>query len=368
MSPRPTISTRPRVRSASKAVIRYIHSRGMREGDHLSDQQELRAELGFSNDSLTPAMRDLARMGVITRTRGRGTQVVRPDAADPRLWSVAMPTYGAAFTPGDVYYPQLCHSLQIKLRRLGYPCLLYPSSRGTPFAGHELKDFVGLTEAHKHDEIDGIIAPLYLMPSLADWARKASIPICQVGLHHIGAGTGIRIDQESMVFEAGAVLTGQGCQRVALVCHHEPAPTDSFWSGFKKARRMFNDRIVSRPLHAGHGVEAGGQVAKQILAMPKDQRPDGVVVIADDLALGLSVGLVSTADYRPQLAVQTNREVPLVFPWPVYRFELNIEAMAERAVGLLAERLLNPLLPDEILAHAPVYVGLHASHPAAVRE
>jgi len=357
--------SRPRVRSASKAVVRYIHRLGLQPGDRLVDQQELRSELGYSNDSLTPAMRELSRMGVLKRKRGRGTEVVSLDAADPSLWSVGVPVYGSSFVPGDLFYPHLSHAIQVNLRKQGFASTLCPSTRGTFRAAHGLDDLPELRALHERDELDGIIAPLMLAPDVIEWARAQMLPLCGVSFDRFHGLSGVYLSLRDMVCDAAGLLVGQGCERVAMVCPAPPRKGFTHAEGFDRARQYFGDPILPEPLAAGNGVEAGRAIAEQLLQTPADDRPDGLIITSDALAMGLTAGLVEAADYRPRLAVQTKREVPIALPWPAFCFELRIETLVEMAVGMLLERLVNPEVPDETRECSPVLVGLRPGDPTA---
>jgi DNA-binding LacI/PurR family transcriptional regulator len=102
-------------------------------------------------------------------------------------------------------------------------------------------------------------------------------------------------------------------------------------------------------LHCGGGPVGGWRVAEQLLDMPEEKRPDGLIVIDDRIATGLTAALATAdGDYRPEMVVQTNRQSPLAFALPVVHFEVDVDELARRAVRNLMQRLLNPKLPFKV--------------------
>jgi hypothetical protein len=55
--------------------------------------------------------------------------------------------------------------------------------------------------------------------------------------------------------------------------------------------------------------------------------------------------LAAQPDYRPGLATLANKQLPQSWALPVIRFEVDLDEVAARAVGLLGEAMLNPDLP-----------------------
>src|SRR5699024_1088770 len=73
------------------------------------------------------------------------------------------------------------------------------------------------------------------------------------------------------------------------------------------------------------GMRAGFEIAQHLLALPPADRPDGLIIEDDYLAMGLTSALARYCDYRPMLAVCTTRQSPLAFALPVIRYETDIQ-------------------------------------------
>jgi len=68
------IENRPsKPREVLKHLARYIRDRGLREGDRLPTEMELVEKLGISRASVREALRSLEAVGIIERTRRRGS-------------------------------------------------------------------------------------------------------------------------------------------------------------------------------------------------------------------------------------------------------------------------------------------------------
>ena len=69
---------------AVKRVCQYINIHQLKQGQRLPTHQEFASMLGFSNDTLMTAMRELTASGALARRTGVGTILAMPEAL-PRL-------------------------------------------------------------------------------------------------------------------------------------------------------------------------------------------------------------------------------------------------------------------------------------------
>lgn len=347
----------PRVREASKQLLRHIADENLQPGDRLMSQGELRAALGFSNNTLTPAMASLTRMGVLRRQRGMGTVVVDPAAVDKELWNLALPVFSTEVILNSPFFAQLSQCLHSRSRELGYGCTLYSSLRDASTQSNKAEHLPGLTDACAEGSVDAVISPVLLHDSVVKQLEELSIPVCHVGPWD-PISNGVAIDQRQMAIEATRVLVGKHCRRIALVCQPMPdRKRPRYFQGYAQAMKAAGLEVRTAFLD-GLGTEAGRRVATELLGMPADERPDGLILLDDWTAMGVAAQLRSATEYRPELAVQVNRQAPLTFALPIFRFEVDIAALAFAAVGMAAERLLNRSLPNEIRFCPPVFAGL----------
>ncbi len=345
---------------AVKAVLRYAHGKGLRDGDRLPPQQQLRVTLGFSNDTLTRAMGQLMRAGVITRKSKVGTVVADLSRPLPNLWSVALPSFPAELVGEVPFLAQLLQFLQSGIRQAGHRCHVYAMERSRNVDSPVLADFSGLEQDILAGAVDAVLTTLTTDARHWAWAKQHNLPLCHTWWWE-AAPCGVVIDQKPMVMQAAALLADQGCRRLALIAAEPPRKGfGRFWEGFTEAATALAGRIETLPLlQEGQGVLSGQKIAQRLLAMPAASRPDGLIAVDDRVTLGLTTTLVSAGDYRPKIVVQANRQAPLSFALPVFRFEVDIEQLASAAVNLLLERLPNPSLPPRLEFVAPRFAGLH---------
>ncbi len=354
-----------RVVKAAKAVVRYIHARGLAEGDRLPPQQEMRKLLGFSNDTLSSAMRMLTDAGILSRKSKLGTQVADLASTIPGLWSVALLLPPAHHMLEVPFFAQLAHFLQWRILQAGHRCQVYPPAGGPTTELPPAEQFLGLTEAVAARTVDAVVTNFHTGGAAWQWAARKGIPVCYVWWWE-RASLGVVIDQAPMAAEAVSLLAGQGCRRLAIVSQGAPDPNQGrFWLGFTRGLRAVGRPIEHLPpLYAGEGVLAGRTIARRLLDMPAGRRPDGLVIVDDRVAMGLTAELVAAGDWRPRIAVHTNKQAPLAFALPVFRFEIDIEALATLAVDLVSRRLLDPSLPDELVYYRSHVAGPHeGEHP-----
>jgi DNA-binding LacI/PurR family transcriptional regulator len=355
------MSSRPQVGAVARELTRLICVDGLLPGDSLPSQATLRAEKGFHNNTLNPAMQLLVDSGVIRRKARSGTVVVDPEGTVPGLWRVGLGMPPAAAE--QMFYAQLFHLLQVSLQAFGATVQVFMLEDDTPVHGLGFQHFPGLTEACENGQLDGFITSLRIDGE--DWQawHERGLEMVSVGAWE-EAPAGVIIEQGRMVTEAVGMLRERGCERLAVVSQHLPDPGyDRFWHSFRQAcGKAGLSEDSARGLHGGRGPAGGWQVAEQLLDMPECERPDGLIILDDRVATGLTAVLApNSANYCPQIVVQTNLQAPLAFALPVLHFEVDIEALARRGAAMLIARLRNPQTEAR---REWLYPELHAASPA----
>lgn len=353
-----------RVDLACKALLRYVRSRKLKPGDRLPSQQELRSRMQFSNDTLTSAMKRLVASGMLVRRTGAGTTVA--DAAPTMirsLWTIGLAVHPRGMRPGP-FFNQLTQALQSQIISDGFDARLF-AMREQMAAPPKLSDFADLPEAIANDRVDTIVTLPWLDPG--DWHRLADEGrgICHVGPWEI-APSGVIIDQQDAVAWAVRRLVDAGCRRLATVSVNKPYPGfERFWIGFQRGLGSVGARASACEPVVGlvQGGFGGQRAAERLLAMPPERRPDGLVIVDDQLTMGLTATLVHS-DYRPTIVTQSNRRADLSMSLPVFRFEVDVEAFAAAAAAFIHERLYEPEASPERRWYQPVPLEGPASiHP-----
>ncbi len=340
----PVLAGRPEATRAAQYVVRAIQGRSLRRGDRIPSQQELCAATGFSNNAISAAMRVLVANGILTRKPKVGTVVVDPDRNIRGLWKIGVVILPA--TSSQPYYGELFHRVQTHLQDAGCITSVYHRNESR-FPGYKAKfeHFDYLLEDLERRPLDGILDLASLDGE--DWQGRirAGLAMVHAGAWE-GAPVGVVIEHGRMVQQAVHALTDRGCRRMAVVSIGGYGPGyDRFWIGFETGMKEVG--LSVRPemsIHGGEGPIGGRNVAEKLLAIPREARPDGLIVMDDRVAMGLAASLVQT-DYRPRMVVQTNLQAPLAFALPVVHCEVDIEELATRAVNMLFSHLNQPDKP-----------------------
>lgn len=342
------LGNRPRSGQATQELLRYIQSHQLKAGDRLPAQSELRRELQFSNDSLTTAMNTLTRSGVLVRKPGLGTVVLDPAKQVMGLWRV-----GVALLPAiaaQAYYGQLLLYLQTYLSISGCTTTLYMLNHGEQASNPDLKKYGYLVD----DLTDGRLHGVMIMSSLPKkqwqtWWNKG-VPILHVGPWE-AATAGVVIAQKNWVHNAVRLMARRQCRRLAVVSMW--GANDhycQFWKGFEAGLSELGRKADPNKdsLFGGEGSLGGAHVARQLLSLPPAERPDGLIVVDDRVALGLTVLLSEQKEYRPTIMVQTNQQAPQSFALPVIQISLDVDEFARYAVERLIEYMRNADLPPRV--------------------
>ncbi len=356
-----SIADRPRSANAAQQLLQYVRQRGLQAGDQLPPQSQLRGELGFSNDSLSAAMSTLVRSGVLIRKPGLGTIVVDPTKTVSGVWRV-----GLAVLPsvkGQAYYGQLLLSLQIHLASLGSTTTYIPDHE---IAGGNttLDDYGLLLDDLKGGRLHGALIMSGAGRKELDYWNSRGIPLLHIGPWE-GAPVGVVIDQAPMVEQGVALLWQRNIRQIGVVSIGGPTTGHRrFWDAFVQTMNNAGQPVDERThsYFGGEGALGGARVAKRLLSMPAHLRPQGLVVIDDRLAAGLTAVLAEQTEYRPTMVVQTNVQAPIAFSLPVIHVELDVDDMARAASADMLERLIHPDMPPSLHWIAPRFRDLKESH------
>ncbi len=354
--------TRPQAWRAYKGILREISSRGLVKGARLPNQPELRAALGVSNDTLHAVIEHMTASGIVTSRPRHGTVVADPHALANVPWNIGITVGRVEDERPLTFYAELLMRLQASLGRAGCRCVIYP--RTTRHLPCPIGEVTSLREDLETGAIDGLLALAEMRTDEWQWILQQGIPVCHTHVWE-SAPCGVLIDQGAMAENAVATLVQRGCRKLAAAALVDREILHTrFWDGF--------DRGVARAgLPAAKSLSAGAsysrpeqmdmiatQLANGLLGLPANERPDGIV-IGDDYIAEQFVALLHAGGYRPQVAVQTNRQQPRHFALPVIPFEVDIHELAQQTTALLLERVCNPAAPERVEWLAPRHA--HAS-------
>jgi hypothetical protein len=335
------LAERSQVSVACKRIVRHICTRGLVAGDSIPSERELRRMYGFSNCTLTPAMRILVDLGLIERRARSMTRVLSLDPLHRLTWTVGVVTMDTPISGPGAAHALILHSLQSQLARRRCVCHVYFRD-ANPHWPHRIGDFPGLAEDIAEHAIDGLITLDEMDGSSCAAFDSAGIPAVECGYFSSRMPSAILLDYQTMISEAATQLFARGARQVALVGSN-PEETVSR----EIMRQAFDGTpgVVTEVIPANPGRCAGEAVARALLQRPAEHRPDGLIFIDDFTAVGAVQTLADHPDYRPRVAALVNKQLPQAWAWPVIRCENDLEEVAARGVRMLCEAMLNPSLP-----------------------
>ena len=349
------LRNRPQVWKAYKRILQYVQSSGLKQGDRLPVQPELRKILGLCGSTHGAAMDALLADGALIAKQRIGTLVADASAIDRVPWTIGIVAIPIEWQAASAFTADLFARMQAALSRAGCGCVTYHNQGPWP---SPLEEYGKLGSDLAHGDLDGVIAMTNVDP--ADWknASANNVPICHT---HWWEATpaGVLVDQAAWAQDAVKLLVERGCKRLAAASNSErDSVNNRFWRAFdraiKSARLPSAGATLALDSKSGFRMEeVAHEQAQRLLRLPPSQRPDGLILTDDQFASHLSIILRETSNYRPMMAVQTNRQHPRIFLLPIFAYEVDIQELAHRTVNLLLERVRNPAAPERIEWHVP---------------
>ena len=336
--------THPQAIKAYRMILRYLRSHKMQVGDLVPTQPELRQILNFSNDTLTRSMKWLVEDGVLERRQRLGTVVLDMAKAQLDEHTVVLAMVPHTTLPDEPVYGHLLRAMEGFVREmLGAKVRIMAHEIDEPGnAVWSLDTFPGLHEMAANGEVDAVICPIAVDPIATSALADIGVPWLHISSWEKTL-EGVVIDQKPMMLQACQMLFERGCKRLGVVTKDARANHHArYWKAYEQASRAYGFQTQA-PLEAGDiSLEAGRQLARRLLKMPASQRPDGLVVINDVLASGLTDVLRDQDKYQPEIAVQANIPGSLIFGLPVIRFDVDIYQLAQQVVELLRQKWVEP--------------------------
>jgi len=347
-----------KVEFARDAIVRCIHDRHLEVGDRLPSYSQLRAEFGLGSQTIAAAVGSLCELGVLEVRDKVGIFVKNPAGGH-----LAGRTIAVVVRPldGSAYSAQLASFIQKLISEHNCRCLaFYRRQRPDAASRPGFDEFPGLEQAVDEHRIDGIITMCPFSDAALRRLDRNNIKCCFIGDddHHGTMPCGVVIEVRHFLLDALDALRKVGCRRVIQLC------TDA---------EQFELRRSVMPARIGRGYDGGAAIARELLALPPEQRPEGIVSDDDTVVSGLLAEL-RTADpddapcgYLPIIATIVHREVGERYPSRrMLLFTQDIEEYAGLAVELLLQLLQGKRVGNSHLVYRFKPVGAaaeNAAHP-----
>ncbi|WP_176011576.1 GntR family transcriptional regulator [Victivallis sp. Marseille-Q1083] len=323
--------------SIKQSILSYLWDNQLAVGDKIPAQAELCRRFNVGSTSVHRAVQALGADGVLEPRRNVGVFVreARPTSHPGRSIALLVLQFDQLY----MFHWTLAHMLQNILRQNGCLCTMYPCRHNsTPPENSDF--FPGLKSAIGKGAIDGVITLLELDPKLLDELRQAGLEAFFVG-SPMKMPSGVFIDVGDFIRRALEELLDNQAKRLAVLG----------WIGevnfpLETILQEFNSRHRDLPeimLYKAYDLEGGQKFARTLLNLAPEERPDGVVLCDDIMALGFTSELIRQQwrrqEYLPQIVVMRNRQIKVNMP---YRetgiYEVDIQALSELAVSTLLRK------------------------------
>lgn len=327
------------VERCRRDIIQLICTSGLREGEQLPPQSALCARFQMGNRTLSEAMLSLVDMGLLSRKTRTGTVIADLTALERMPWTIGVSSINAPDYGQLAFFAILHHQIISQLARAN--CRGVTFFRNEQFhSPHQIKDFPGLSQACDGHQIDGLILQTNLNRNEWNGLTRQGIAVSHVGPIATVA-SGIVIDYAGFVTEATKVLQQRGCRHIVIADNLLLPDLKTICAAGEGGR-------IER-LCGGSELQGGRELGQELLRRPHSERPHGVLVIDDHVAMGLAEVLKQTdTHYRPQIACVTNRQLPLSYALPVMEWKLDVQELADLAVSHIRSKLLGRVAADEV--------------------
>ncbi len=319
-----------------RSLVSYIYDAKLNPGSRLPPQAELRRRLGVGNATISRAIDELRRDGVLEVRDKVGVFLIDPAADGHMGRTVAVLALRAR---DSVFIGMLTLFLQLELMRRGCRMNLYCLQTNERKTAGNLADYPDLRRNVESGDIQGVIHFDDLANDLEHFLSEHRLPTLKLGGVNIPRRSGVYFDFGDILRRAMARLWAEGVERPALL---ESAALERFLADdYRRLLGRFRDAPPSR-VYSGYDQNDGRKLAREFAALPRDERPDGIVIVDDIVGGGFSseLALLLPPEELPLAAIMRNPQLNITFAFP-RRLYYNID-IEEYAV-ISVERMMNDL-------------------------
>ncbi|MFZ2657574.1 MAG: GntR family transcriptional regulator [Victivallales bacterium] len=332
-----------RTEFVKRAIVRHVLEKGLKTGDKLPTQSELRHKLQVGNATIIRAIQSLESEHVLEIRPKIGVFLKNSVADGHKGWTIGIAAQEFA---GHPFVGLLLLYIERCLHEYGCQPLIFYGEETFQRTDFELEWFPGLRRCASAHLIDGLITTLEFTGEGWDFLRENRIPASFFGPVDVPCST-VFYDIPAFAKEATEKMLMKGYRRPAMlsVCgivrnYLFPVFTEMTGklSGFD-AEKYYFDGLTQH--------ETGKMIASRLLDMPPQERPDFIVSIDDNITTGMVNALIEKqwnhVTYAPQIVALCTRQLPLILPWPDIEYlEIDIEVIAKKTVELCLKQLKEP--------------------------
>jgi len=338
-----------------REIVNCIIDRGLKNGDRIPTQAELRAQLGVGNAVIGRAVQSLTEDGIL-ESRGRNGVVVCCSS----LEGYAGRAIGI-ICHRDTQYTMMAAILQnigIALSRRACQPYIFVKKDAELKDSFHLEEFSGALHAVKKHQIDGILSTVLLDEESLEFCRKNGVPVCYVGVFNANApGAAFRLDLRKILTNAAAdgyrrpMLIHMGHPKTGEVRRLFLSCADLF--EFGKAPAADYCRFIRENASSSWDLEENRQLVRRLIReirqMDDSVRPD-VLIIPDDI-----IALWTAFDWSEEAGCP--EIIHIEFAELGYSWQLRsrgdyylgrIEELADEAVRLLIDLICGRKREDSV--------------------
>ncbi|MDX1933009.1 MAG: LacI family DNA-binding transcriptional regulator [Capsulimonadales bacterium] len=301
---------------------------------------ELRERLDVSTVTLNRVLEQMELQGIIVRRHGVGLFV------SPTMQRSIALVYNPHFFDGpevSPFYRIMLEQIRFYVAEHDFSFSLHfstPDDPGRPF----FDDFLRIIEERR---IQGVVG-VGLTGEAIDLLTHHQVPVA--GLNDV------RIDMESLTYEATEYLIERGCQRIALLAPFQVM--DTVRDGYRRALtandRFFDEGLIHDARRLGDPEERRGRLTYWDQGYVHAQRlfgkesqgtsPDGIVSPSELFSQGIVVGLRDLGiaiGETVHVATHANEGCPVLAPWGdrIARWEVSPTELARLLLQELIRRM-----------------------------
>lgn len=270
-----------------------------------------------------------------------------PNAQARTLSSGRSGLYGVVIGPAtNPFYVSLLHEATTQARARGVRLLIIHAGAGP------IED--STADALLQYQVDGcIITSANLSSRAAEICARNNVPLVMVNRVALSHGCFVTCDNRSGGADAARVLLNGGARRFGIVHTSSTSSTaqereEGFVDELDRAGMGLRHRLDGHSTYEG-GFAAGHDFAR----MPPEDRPDAIFAVSDIMAMGLLDALrlarVTVPDDIAVVGFDGLAEAGRAI-YDLTTIEQPLELMVRRAFEMLAARLGNHSLPDELIS------------------
>ena len=312
-------------------IVRYIRDKNMKRGSKLPSQDFFRRRFKCGTATVSAAISDLKNDKVLEVRDKVGVFIIDPNADGHSGRTVGITTRHISEVP---YYSTLLCCLQKNLILAGCKVHIFCyAGKVQDSSIFSVNDFPGLKRSIENNIIDGLIHLDSFFDSSLAIFRKHNIPLLFVGSIE-GAKNGLFYDIENALKEIYRKLQIMNVKRTSLFA--------------TTVIRKYVEPLLLE-ITKDHGamysactLEESAKVARDIIAQPRDKRPEYIIytddVLAQKIIAEFAINLPN--DELPGAIIMRSKQLMQCFAVkdPIF-FDIDLEAVAKQATNILLDAI-----------------------------